>query len=135
MASYNKFNSFVEAICEKKHDLSSDAVTVALCAAANAPVATNSVLGDLTTASTANLDDVTPAISSSSQTDGTYSLVLTDLTMTASGSVGPFRYVVLYNDDATSDELICWYDYGSEITMSSGETFTIDFGTELFTLE
>ena len=135
MASYNKFNSFVEALAEKKHDLSSDAVTVALCAAANAPVATNSVLGDLTTASTANLDDVTPAISSSSQTDGTYSLVLTDLTMTASGSVGPFRYVVLYNDDATSDELICWYDYGSEITMSSGETFTIDFGTELFTLE
>ena len=134
MATYNKFNSFVEALAEKKHDLSSDAITVALCAAANAPVATNSVLGDLTTASTANLDDVTPTISSSSQSSGTYKLVLADLTMTASGSVGPFRYVVLYNDTAANDELICWYDYGSEITMSSGETFTLDFGTELFSL-
>lgn len=134
MATFNKFNSFVEALAEKKHDLSSDAITVALCAAANAPVATNSVLADLTTASTANLDDVTPTISSSGQSSGTYTLVLADLTMTASGSVGPFRYVVLYNDTAASDELICYYDYGSEITMASGETFTIDFGASLFEL-
>ena len=134
MATYNKFNSFVEALAEKKHDLSSDAITVALCAAASAPVATNAVLADLTTVSTANLDDVTPTISSSSQTSGTYSLVLTDLVMTASGAVGPFQYVVLYNDTAANDELICWFDYGSEITMASGETLTLDFGASLFTL-
>jgi hypothetical protein len=134
MATYNKFNSFVEAICEKKHDLSSDAITVALCAAANAPVATNSELTDLTVASVANLDDVTPTVSSSSQSSGTYKLVLTDLTMTASGAVGPFRYVVLYNDTAANDELICWYDYGSEVTLASGDTFKLDFGTELFSL-
>ena len=135
MASYNKFNSFVEALAEKKHDLSNDVITVALCAAANAPVATDAVLTDLTVASVANLDDVTPTVVSSSQTGGTYTLVLSDLTMTASGSVGPFQYVVLYNDTAANDELICWYDYGSEITMSSGETFTIDFGASLFELE
>ena len=134
MATYSKFDSFVEAICEKKHDLSSDIITVALCAAANAPVAGNSTLADLTTAATTNLDDVTPTIASSSQTGGSYTLVLTDLTMTASGSVGPFQYVVLYNDTAANDELICFWDYGSEITMASGETFTLDFGTELFTL-
>lgn len=134
MATYNKFNSFVEALAEKKHDLSSDVITVALTAAANAPVATNSVLADLTVVSVLNLDDVTPTISSSGQTSGTYKLVLADLTMTASGAVGPFRYVVLYNDTATNDELICWYDYGSEITLASGDTFKLDFGTELFSL-
>ena len=68
------------------------------------------------------------------QTSGTYSLVLADLTMTASADVGPFRYVVLYDDTATNKELICWYDYGSEITLHSGESLTLDFGTSLFTL-
>lgn len=134
MASFNKFYSFVEALCEKKHDLSTDVIKVALCNAANAPTATNAVLTDLTTVSTTGLDDITPTIVSSSQTVGVYSLVLADLTMTASSEVGPFRYVVLYDDTAANKELICWYDYGSEITLHSGESLTLDFGTSLFTL-
>ena len=134
MASFNKFYSFVEALCEKKHDLSTDVIKVALCNADNAPTATNAVLTDLTTVSTTGLDDTTPTIVSSSQTAGVYSLVLADLTMTASSNVGPFRYVVLYDDTATNKELICWYDYGSEITLHSGESLTLDFGTNLFTL-
>ena len=134
MASFNKFYSFVEALCEKKHDLSSDVIKVALCNATNAPTATDAVLTDLTTVSTTGLDDTTPTIVSSSQTAGVYSLVLADLTMTASSDVGPFRYVVLYDDTATNKELICWYDYGSEITLHSGESLTLDFGTSLFTL-
>ena len=134
MASFNKFYSFVEALCEKKHDLSTDVIKVALCNATNAPTATGAVLTDLTTVSTTGLDDTTPTIVSSSQTAGVYSLVLADLTMTASSDVGPLRYVVLYDDTATNKELICWYDYGSEITLHSGESLTLDFGTNLFTL-
>lgn len=134
MASFNKFYSFVEALCEKKHDLSTDVIKVALCNAANAPTATDAVLTDLTTVSTTGLDDITPTIVSSSQTVGVYSLVLADLTMTASSDVGPFRYVVLYDDTAANKELICWYDYGSEITLHSGESLTLDFGATVFTL-
>ena len=128
MATFNKFNSFVEALAEKSHNLGSDTLTVALCAAANAPVATNTVLANLTQISYTNCSTRAITTSTSAQSSGTYKLVLTDLVLTASGgTVGPFRYVVIYNDTATNDELIGWYDYGSDITLASGETLTIDF--------
>lgn len=67
-------------------------------------------------------------ITSSAQSSGTYKLVGSDVVFTASGgSMGTFRYVVLYNDTATNDELIAWWDYGSGITLATGETFTVDF--------
>jgi len=135
MANYTKFQCFVEDICEKKHNLGSDTLKVALSNASNAPSASANVkLADITTVSVANLDSVTLTVSSSSQTSGTYKLVVADKTMTASGTVGPFRYVILYNDTATDDPLICYFDYGSEVTLASGDTFKLDFGTELFSL-
>jgi len=128
MATFNKFNSFVEALAEKSHNLGADTLTVALTAAANAPVATNTVLANLTQISYTNCSTRAITTSSSAQSSGTYKLVLTDLVLTASGgTVGPFRYVVIYNDTATNDELIGWYDYGSDITLANGETLTIDF--------
>lgn len=126
MASFNKFNSFVEALAEKAHNLGSDQLAVAL--TNSVPVATNTQLSDITEISYTNLSSRNITTSSSAQSSGTYKLVLTDLTLTASGgSVGPFRYVVIYNDTATNDELIGWYDYGSSITLAADETLTIDF--------
>lgn len=125
MATYNKFNCFVEDVAEKKHNLGSDTLKVAL--TNTAPEATNTVLANITEISYTNISDRTITTSSSAQTSGTYKLVLADLTLTASGAVGAFRYVVIYNDTATNDELIGWYDYGSSITLASGDTFTIDF--------
>jgi hypothetical protein len=132
MATFNKFNSFVEALAEKKHNFSEsggDQIVVALCAAANAPVNTNTVLTNLTQISYTNCSTRNVVTASSSQTGGLYKLVLNDLTLTASGgSVGPFKYVVLYNDTASNDELIGWYEYpGSEITLLAGETLLINF--------
>lgn len=125
MATYNKFNCFVEDVAEKKHNLGADTLTVAL--TNSAPVATNTVLANITEISYTNLSARAITVSASSQTSGTYKLVCTDLVLTASGSVGPFRYVVIYNDTATNDELICWFDYGSSITLATGETLTLDF--------
>lgn len=127
MATFNKFNAFVENIAEGVHNLQTGALTVAL--TNTAPTASNSVLADITQISYTNLSSRVLTVSTSSQTSGTYKLVINDLTLTATGSVGPFRYVVLYNDTPTSpaDPLIGWYDYGSSITLSNGETFTIDF--------
>jgi hypothetical protein len=130
MASFNKFNSFVEALAEKKHDLGADTLKVLL--TNTAPVATNSVKADLTEISAGNGYNAggnTASVTSSAQTSGTYKLVLGDpATWTASGgSIGPFRYAVLYNDTAASKELIGWWDYGSAVTLADGESFAVDF--------
>lgn len=130
MATFNKFHAFVEHLAEKVHNLGSDALKVALCAAANAPVAGNSVLADLTEANYANCSSRALSVTSSSQTAGLYKLALADLTLTASGgTVGPFRYAVVYNDTPSSpaDPLIGWYDYGADVTLADGETMLLDF--------
>jgi len=125
MATYNAFNKFVEDLAHKVHDLSNDTIKVALCNAA--PVATNSVLADLTTVSLADLDDDECTVSDSSQTSGTYKLTIADKTLLSNGTVGPFRYIVLYNSTPATDPLICWYDYGSELTLDTDESLLIDF--------
>jgi hypothetical protein len=127
MAAFTKFNSFVEALAEKVHNLGSDQLVVALCNAANAPSASNSQLSNLTQISYTNLSSRNVTTASSAQTSGTYKLTCNDLVLTASGTVAGFRYVVLYNDTATNDELIGYYDYGSDLVLLNGETFTIDF--------
>jgi hypothetical protein len=129
MASFNKFNSFVEAAAEKVHNLGADVLKVLL--TNTAPTASNTVKANLTEISAGNgytAGGLTPSITSSAQTSGTYKLVLADGVFTAAGgTIGPFRYVVLYNDTATNDELIGWWDYGSSITLNDTETFTVDF--------
>lgn len=127
MATFNKFNAFVENIAEGVHNLQTGQLVVALSNAA--PIATNSVLADITQITYTNLSSRNITTTSSAQTSGTYKLVLTDLVLTATGAVGPFRYAVVYNDTPTSpaDPLIGWYDYGSSISLATGETLTVDF--------
>lgn len=129
MAAFNKFNSFVEAVAEKVHNLGSDTLKVAL--SNSAPAATNTQLSNITQISGVNgytTGGTATTITSSAQTSGTYKLVITDVVFTASGgSIGPFQYAVLYNDTAVNDELIGWYDYGTAVTITTGNTFTVDF--------
>lgn len=126
MATFQKFNSFSEALAEKVHNLGADTLTVALCASGNAPVATNTVLANLTQIAYTNLSTRAITITSSTQTSGVYKLTLTDLVLTATGAVADFRYIVIYNDTATNKELIGWIDYGTNVSMANGDTFTID---------
>jgi hypothetical protein len=125
MATFNKFQPFVEAVAEKVHNLGSDQLVIAL--TNSAPSAAYATLSQITQISYTNLSSRNVTTSASAQTSGTYKLTLTDLVLTASGAVATFRYVVLYNDTASNDELIGWYDYGSSITLANSETFTIDF--------
>lgn len=134
MADFVKFNTFVEALAEKAHNLGSDTLRIAL--TNTAPTAATDTVFDPGTKhpppDAANGYATTQAtISASAQSGGTYKLVLADVVFTATaGGIGPFRYVILYNDSATSDELIAYYDYGSSITLASGETFTVNFDAD-----
>lgn len=131
MATFNKFNKFVEHLAEKVHNLETDALKVLL--TNTTPAATNEVRADLTEISTGNgypAGGLQANQTGSAQSSGTYKLSLADVVFTAAGgSIGPFRYAVLYNDAPTApaDPLVGWYDYGSSITLADTETLTVDF--------
>jgi hypothetical protein len=128
MATFTKFESFVEALAEKKHDLGADTLKVML--TLTAPIASNSVKANLTEIAAGNgytAGGTAAALTSSSQTSGTYKLVLGDVTFTASGgSIANFRYAVLYNDTAANDELIGFWDSGATQTITTGNSFVWD---------
>ena len=128
MAALTLFDCFTEDVAEKVHNLGSDQFVVALCAAANAPTASDTVLTDLTQATYTYCSNRNITTTTSAQTSGTYKLVLADLTLTASGgAVGPFRYAVIYNDTSTSDSLIGYIDRGEDITLSDTDSLTLNF--------
>ena len=128
MATFNKFNSFVEHLAEGVHNLQTGALTIAL--SNTLPVAANSVLADITQIAYTNLPTSRLlTVSESAQSGGLYTLKIADKVLTATGTVAAFRYVIIYNDTPTSpaDPLIGWYDYGSSIVLNNGDTFTVDF--------
>lgn len=135
MAKYNKFNCLVEDLAEKKHNLASDTLKVTFSNASNVPSGSDDVkLADITTIDTSNFDSVTITVSSSGQSAGIYKLVVVDKLLTATDDVPAFRYAIIYNDTAANKELICFFDYGSEVTLHANDTITLDFGAELFSL-
>jgi len=136
MASYSKFNQTVEDWLEGVYTASTDQFTVALTTNANIPLATNSVLADLTEISYTNLSSRNITTNSSGQTTGTFTQLFTDLVLTASGAVATFRHVVIYDNTPSSplDPLLAFYDFGSDLTLASGETLTLDWTTSSFTV-
>jgi hypothetical protein len=120
-----KINSMVENLAEGNINLGGAGLTVAL---NNTPHdAAWDELADLTQVSYANCSARVLTVTSSEQTSGTYKLVLADLTLTATGAVGPFQYIYVYDDASTGDKLIGYYDYGSAITMANTDTVKLDF--------
>jgi hypothetical protein len=130
MAAYNKFNDFSEQLAKGAQNFGTDTYKAAL--SNTAPVATNTILSDITQISAVNgyTSGGTATTISVSETTGTTTVSGTQVVFTASGgSIGPFRYVVLYNDTTTSPNkpLVAWWDYGSSLTLADGETFTVKF--------
>jgi hypothetical protein len=124
MAAGNKFNSWVEFMAEGAN-VGSDQFALALTDVA--PVATNTVIADITEISYANLSSRLVTTVSSSQAAGVFTLVLSDLTLTASGAVPQFRYVVLFDDTLAGDPLVGWWDTAVETNMVASDTFLTDF--------
>ena len=135
MAAFNKVNIFVQDLASGVHFLSTaSGHTLKVFLTNSAPSATTelkSALTDLTTGNGYTAGGGQATIQSSVQVAGTYKLTLSDPpTWTATGgSIGPFRYVVLYNSSTTlkTNPLIGWWDFGSSLTLASGESFAVDF--------
>lgn len=135
--TFNKFNFFVQDIGDKLHNLNADTLNIML--TNTAPVATNHTYSDISSnelASGAGYTTGGAAVTSSafSQTSGTATLTGTGPVFTATGSMGPFRYAVLYNNTASGKNLIGWWDYGSSVTLLTGETFTVSIGASILTI-
>jgi len=134
MATFTKFEDFIEQLGKGVHDLNSDTLKVYL-TNATPSVSDDAIKTDL--AEITNEHGYAPADiqNAFTETSGTGTMTATDVVFTASGgSFGPFRYIVIYNDTAASDNLIGYADYGSSITVNSGETFTVDFGASVITI-
>ena len=136
MVAATKFHQVVEDKEEGVYTSSTDQFTVFLTTQANIPVVGNSVLADITEISYTNLSSRNITTSSSGQTSGTFTQLFTDLVLTASGAVATFRHVGIYNNTPSSplDPIVFWFDFGSDLTLASGETLTLDWTTSSWTV-
>lgn len=135
-SAYNKFYIFVADVGNKVHNLSSDTLNMML--TNTAPVATNTVysnLSDLSTGSGYTAGGSAIGSNSYTQTSGLATLTGSNVVYTATGSLGPFRYAAWYNNTASGKNLGGWWDYGSSVTLSSAETFTVNLSGGIFTLQ
>jgi len=127
MATFNKFQVFTTDLCTKVHNLNSDTLSIYL-SNATPSASADLVKADLAEISTGSgYTGPVDTQNSGSGSAGTYTVTGSKITITASGNVAQFRYVVLFNDTTAADSLIGWWDYGSAIDLKSGETFTIRF--------
>ena len=131
MVAFNKVNTFVLEIGQESHQFATDTLKVAL--SNTAPTASSTVWNTTAFPAPAAAAGYTAGGNSLTgvtwtQTSGTAKLVASDTTFTASGgSIGPFQYAILYNNNATGQMVIGYYNYGSAVTLADTETFTVDF--------
>jgi hypothetical protein len=127
MATYNKFNQFTKDLIDGIHDFDAHVFKVML--TNTAPIATNTIRANLTeiTAGSGYTSGGTATTITTSTASGVAKVTGTDVVFTSSGTIGPFRYAVLYNDTSPSDSLIGWWDYSASISLLNTETLTVDF--------
>ena len=134
MVAYTKYTAAVEPLVEGIN-AGSDTWKIALAATVSASDTTFTPgTTDLATGNGYTQGGNTAAVSSSAQSAGTYKLVLTSPTAwTASGALS-FRYIILW--DSTTSTPVGYWDYGSTVTMASGDTFTatLDASGGVFTV-
>jgi len=137
MATYVKYERFIEALVNEEVDVFGTTDTFKAVIHSDAPtVATDDELADLTqitgTGYTAGGEDIA---NDATRTGGTVTMTTADTVVWTATAANwdPGRYVSIHDDTATTDILMCSFDYGGNFTVGNGETFTLDFGANLAT--
>jgi hypothetical protein len=133
MAAYNKFNQFTLDLVNGVHDFDAHAFRVVL-SLSDVPGPTDTILANITQIAagagyTAGGNPTPTGLTATTSTSGgTAKVVFADIVWTASGAMAGLRYATLYNDTPSSpaDPLVAWWDYGSTVSLQTGETFTWD---------
>jgi hypothetical protein len=140
LASFVKYNTFIENLCNKLIDAFGTTDTWKAVIHTDAPTtATDNAVSDLTQISGSNgyTTGGSDISYNATRSGGTVTATAVDVVWTASGgNLGASttgRYVSIYDDTSTGDNLFCSFDYGSTFTVADGETFTLDFGASLAT--
>lgn len=131
MAVATRFDRFSEDLATGVHNLNTHTLS---CYLSNTTPdnAADAVKADLAEIATGNgYTGPVDTQNATSRTGAVTSVTGVDFVITATGAVGPFRYVVLCNTSVAGNPLIQRWDYGSSITLATGETFTTDFGTSM----
>ncbi len=141
MATFTKYETFIEKLCDKLIDAFGTTDTWRVIIHTDAPtVATDAALADFTEIAgnngyTTGGENITY---NSTRSGGTVTSTATDVVWTASGgnlgSSTTGRYFTIYDDTSTGNWAICYYDYASTFTVATGETMTVDFGASFFTI-
>lgn len=130
MATYNKFEDFVEQLGLGKHNLNTDALHVYL-SNTTPSASADAIKADLAeiSAGAGYTADGIDTLNTYVESGGTGTLTGTKAVWTSTGAFAAFRYVVLMNFTQTSPAkpLICWWDYGSALNLANGETFSVKF--------
>lgn len=139
MATYVKYENFVQVLFNKEVDLFGTNETVNAVIHTDAPVvATDTTVANLTqiTGTGYSAGDIQ---NDATRTGGTVTMTGVDFVWTAGAAdwTSTARYVSIYDDTPTTptaDPLIAYWDYGSTFAVGNGETFTLDFGASVLTL-
>jgi len=140
MTAFVKYDQYAVDLAAGVHTFTTAGSLLKIALSNTAPVvATDEVLADVTQIAYTNITETFPADITNVGAEtpaGTWDVSGTDVVANATGAVATFRYVILYNDTPTSpaDPLIGYWDYGSGVTLASGESFTTDFGTSILTI-
>lgn len=131
-ASYTKCTAAIEPLLEQIN-VGSDSWKIALSSAsAVGKTSFSAGVDDLTTGNGYTAGGNSCTVATASQTAGTYTFTLNNPAVwTASGAVGPFQYAILWN--TTNSIPVAQWDYGSSISLASGDTFTFTFSGNVFT--
>ena len=126
-STFTLFNSFAGKVGDGTIDLDTHTFKVAL--TNSAPVATNTVLANITQISAGNgytTGGVTlTGVAWTEPSAGTWRFDSNDFSFTASGgTMATFRYIVIYSDTAASDDLVGYYDHGTAVSLPDGSSYS-----------